>query len=239
MASKISLICAGSCTGTETGWEWLRLSWYNAGTNVSTMNWSIWRYHTLKGWHRITPQSATCRLKHCQVGCTQTMCQDGSLKSVPMYSTKLAKPSFSHRSSHHFMVTRLPNHYPWRNRHKQLHCNITVWPNSSCQDSDLLQKARTIILDQTHDWSHCHLQIAAQAVRIMYTWQALSDSMPYLMSQFMSNYHSHPLLVGGRRLFLVKQYCMKAVSDQTPVLHGTGSKVWDGDHVCTMTSCTG
>lgn len=30
--------------------------------------------------------------------------------SVPRYSTNVAKPSFSHKSSHHFIVTRLPNH---------------------------------------------------------------------------------------------------------------------------------
>lgn len=31
--------------------------------------------------------------------------------SVPRYSTNVAKPSFSHKSSHHFIVTRLPNHW--------------------------------------------------------------------------------------------------------------------------------
>ena len=39
-----------------------------------------------------------------------TMLKPGSELFVPMYSMKLAKPSLSHRPSHHAMVTRLPNH---------------------------------------------------------------------------------------------------------------------------------
>ena len=40
-----------------------------------------------------------------------TIFQSGFTWSDPMYSTKLANPSLSHRSFHHFIVTRLPNHY--------------------------------------------------------------------------------------------------------------------------------
>ena len=40
-----------------------------------------------------------------------TMWKSGSASLVPMYSTKVAKPSLSHRPSHHAIVTRLPNHY--------------------------------------------------------------------------------------------------------------------------------
>ena len=35
----------------------------------------------------------------------------GSVFSTPMYSKKLAKPSFNHRSSHQSMVTMFPNHW--------------------------------------------------------------------------------------------------------------------------------
>lgn len=42
-----------------------------------------------------------------------TMPQSGSAFSTPMYSKKLAKPSFSQRSSHQSIVTMFPNH--WKN----------------------------------------------------------------------------------------------------------------------------
>lgn len=50
----------------------------------------------------------------------------------------------------------------------------------------------------------------------------------YLVDQFMGDDAGHPLLVGGRRLVLVVQQVGLPVSDQTPVLHGTGAKVRDG-----------
>lgn len=39
-----------------------------------------------------------------------TMFREGSIVLVPRYSTYEANPSFSHVSSHHFIVTRFPNH---------------------------------------------------------------------------------------------------------------------------------
>ena len=37
--------------------------------------------------------------------------QSWRILSIALHSMKVAKLSFSHRSSHHFMVTRSPNHW--------------------------------------------------------------------------------------------------------------------------------
>lgn len=55
-----------------------------------------------------------CALEH-----NLTMPQSFSASSTPTYSKKLAKPSFSHRSSHQSMVTMLPNHC--RNKQQTQH----------------------------------------------------------------------------------------------------------------------
>lgn len=40
-----------------------------------------------------------------------TIFHSGNKWSAPIHSTNVANPSFSQRSSHHFIVTRLPNHW--------------------------------------------------------------------------------------------------------------------------------
>ena len=43
-----------------------------------------------------------------------------------MNSTKAAKPSLSHKSFHHFIVTRLPNHYIVVNWNNKMHVMLNV-----------------------------------------------------------------------------------------------------------------
>ena len=40
-----------------------------------------------------------------------TIMKPGSVLLVPIYSIKVANPSFNHSPSHHAIVTRFPNHY--------------------------------------------------------------------------------------------------------------------------------
>ena len=44
-----------------------------------------------------------------------TIFQSECINSAPKYSTNVANPSFSQRSSHHPIVTKLPNHYKCQN----------------------------------------------------------------------------------------------------------------------------
>lgn len=63
----------------------------------------------------------------------------GSMCSTPWYSIQEAKPSFSQRSFHHFMVTRLPNHWwasSWATT-TAIHCLASTPVSSSEYSKDV------------------------------------------------------------------------------------------------------
>ena len=53
----------------------------------------------------------------------------------------------------------------------------------------------------------------------------------YLVSQLVGDHDGNPLLVRGSRDALLVEQGRLPVGDQAPVLHGTGGKVGDGNHV--------
>ena len=58
----------------------------------------------------------------------------GFIRSSAKYMRVLANPSFSHKSSHHFMVAIFPNHC--KNKVDQLSTHIIQWYKSDNNDCD-------------------------------------------------------------------------------------------------------
>ena len=67
-----------------------------------------------------------------------TMSQSGWMWFTPMYSTKLANPSFNQTSSHHFIVTKFPNHCNQIN--KLIHCRFVIVRLQRRVDKALFQR---------------------------------------------------------------------------------------------------
>ena len=60
---------------------------------------------------------------------------------------------------------------------------------------------------------------------------SLPPSLPYLMCQLVCYHHGNPLLADLRVFLRVVENGRLPVSDESPVLHGTGRKVWDGKQI--------